>query len=433
MAERADPAPRHVRLRAARISRRASSSPDEQLVDEARARLAVSPAARDRLASVLVGGAFLVAAFALGAAAGDTGRGSLWAAAVLVGAYAVASRVEFEVGGGAAVPTQLVLVPMLFVLPPAVVPLLVALGFVLSALPDYVRRTVHPGRAFVLLASSWHALGPALVFVLAGVGAPRLEDWWVYVLALGAQFALDAAATATRERIAFGLPPRALAAPLLYAYCVDALLAPVGLLAAVASADGSPAWLLALPVVPLLGMIARERRGRIDRAIESDRAFRAAAQSARLDPLTGLGNRRAWEEAVAAADAGVDSRPACVLLLDLDGLKHANDTLGHDAGDALLCALADVVRAHVRDGDVVARVGGDEIAVLMTRTTAEESADVLARLGAAIDAHPPVAGTRLSASVGSAICPPAPSAAAAQLVADQRMYAGKRERRSRAR
>lgn len=93
---------------------------------------------------------------------------------------------------------------------------------------------------------------------------------------------------------------------------------------------------------------------------------RELERMAYADYLTGLPNRArfmaALEEARAAAAAG---SPACVLLVDLDGFKAVNDLAGHDAGDRLLCEVADLLRAGAREEDLVARLGGDEFALLV--------------------------------------------------------------------
>ncbi|UHD47831.1 GGDEF domain-containing protein [Aureimonas altamirensis] len=85
------------------------------------------------------------------------------------------------------------------------------------------------------------------------------------------------------------------------------------------------------------------------------------------DPLTGLSNRRALQELwqqVARDMHGTDTMTA-VLLVDLDGFKRINDTLGHDAGDDTLIAVAERLRDSVRGGDLVCRIGGDEFAILV--------------------------------------------------------------------
>ena len=86
----------------------------------------------------------------------------------------------------------------------------------------------------------------------------------------------------------------------------------------------------------------------------------------REDPLTGLANRRAWDEALAreCARAARDGGDLSILLCDLDGLKTINDRLGHPVGDAALRTVGSLLRDHAREADLVARIGGDEFAVL---------------------------------------------------------------------
>ena len=94
-------------------------------------------------------------------------------AAVLVVGYALASRVRLYVGAGFAMPTQLVLVPMLFWLPPADVPLLVACALVAAAAMDIVRGGAHPERVLTMVADAGYALGPAVVLIAAGEPSAR--------------------------------------------------------------------------------------------------------------------------------------------------------------------------------------------------------------------------------------------------------------------
>ena len=127
---------------------------DERLVDEARSRRARRPSRRDIVTSVLLGGGFLVTAVALATGVSWDRSWSPVELAALVTGYALLSRVELEIGPGSAVPIQLVFVPMLLVLPVPLVPLCVAAGYVLGALPEYLRGHVHPVRVFALLSSS---------------------------------------------------------------------------------------------------------------------------------------------------------------------------------------------------------------------------------------------------------------------------------------
>jgi diguanylate cyclase (GGDEF)-like protein len=105
--------------------------------------------------------------------------------------------------------------------------------------------------------------------------------------------------------------------------------------------------------------LEREQRRSSELVLELDRISRE-------DPLTGLANRRAWDESLAreSARSARHGDVFAVLLCDLDQLKDINDKLGHPVGDAVLRSLARLLRERVRDGDVVARIGGDEFAVL---------------------------------------------------------------------
>ena len=112
-----------------------------------------------------------------------------------------------------------------------------------------------------------------------------------------------------------------------------------------------------------LALLAAEAASAIGRA---DVVAELESQ-ARIDPLTGLPNRRAWDEALRSAlgRAARDGQPICVAVLDLDGFKAFNDTHGHQAGDRALKAVAAAWRAEVREGDLLARWGGDEFALLV--------------------------------------------------------------------
>ena len=244
---------------------------------ELRTPRAEAPTRYEYRAELAVGVPFVVAAVLL-ALTGDSGQ-TLEAgpAIALVLAYAVLSRVRFHAGVGHTVPTQLAFVPMLFLLPTQLVPLLVLLGMVIGNLPDYGRGALHPGRALMLPGDAWHALGPAAVLLVAGATTPLWGDWPWYVLALGAQFAIDLGVYAVRARLALDIPSREQMRALSWVWVVDALLAPLGLLAAFATIDHPYAFLLALPLAALLTLFARERNERLDQALELGGAYRGIA------------------------------------------------------------------------------------------------------------------------------------------------------------
>ncbi len=104
------------------------------------------------------------------------------------------------------------------------------------------------------------------------------------------------------------------------------------------------------------------------------------------DPLTGTANRRAWDDqlAVAVEQAEFDGRPMSVALIDLDDFKGFNDTYGHQAGDRLLKEVSAAWQAILRMSDVLARIGGDEFAVLLPGCSLEVAAQIAERLRSAV-------------------------------------------------
>jgi diguanylate cyclase (GGDEF)-like protein len=103
---------------------------------------------------------------------------------------------------------------------------------------------------------------------------------------------------------------------------------------------------------------------------------------ARTDPLTGLANRRGWDEQLdrELAKAQRSGRPVSVALLDLDDFKRYNDAHGHQAGDRLLVAAAAAWEGQLRYGDVLCRWGGDEFSVLLPDCSESEALEIIARV-----------------------------------------------------
>ena len=112
----------------------------------------------------------------------------------------IACRAQFEIADGYTVPTELVLVPMLFLLPTPVVPLVVSVSWVLGRLLDYASGSTSVYRAFHVFGDCWHAVGPALVLIVAGAQVFSWDDWPIYVVALLAQFGFDYRARPRCER-----------------------------------------------------------------------------------------------------------------------------------------------------------------------------------------------------------------------------------------
>jgi diguanylate cyclase (GGDEF)-like protein len=157
-------------------------------------------------------------------------------------------------------------------------------------------------------------------------------------------------------------------------------------------------------------------------------------ETARRDPLTRLPNRQAFDEALARGLARADSsdHPLALILLDLDHFKRINDTYGHAAGDASLREFAFVAKAEVRSVDVFARIGGEEFALVLFDTDADEARKVAERIAARVR-HATLGGpVRLSISAGIAHYGPGRSSPDALLAAaDTALYAAKQAGRRR--
>jgi diguanylate cyclase (GGDEF)-like protein len=148
------------------------------------------------------------------------------------------------------------------------------------------------------------------------------------------------------------------------------------------------------------------------------------------DPLTGLKNRRRFEEdlRMAMARARRERASGALLMLDLDHFKQVNDTYGHPAGDRLIEEIADVLRHRTRESDVLARLGGDEFAVLLPRSTPAEAHFAAEAIAEAIREHSPAHGEQpITASIGVAMFGDDPRTSMASVVseADTAMYAAK--------
>jgi len=153
-------------------------------------------------------------------------------------------------------------------------------------------------------------------------------------------------------------------------------------------------------------------------------ALEASRRDAETDALTGLLNRRGWDLMLAREQARCIRYgcPCTLLVLDMDGLKSINDADGHHAGDELLLAMAQVLGETVRQPDIVARVGGDEFAVLLTETDADQAGGFLQRLRLALNAR------QIRTSVGQATWNRAETLAETLRRADRAMYQEKHGR-----
>jgi signal transduction histidine kinase/CheY-like chemotaxis protein len=245
------------------------TDPDaEQLLTEARRRRFAGLGRREWLVRWLFAIGFLAVAVPVALFAPTARTESPLLFFFLEVAFAISSRIKFEVGSGVTIPTQLVLVPMFFVLPAGQVPIAVALGLVLGHIPEFFRRELPLARISVMIGNAWYSLGPALVFLAFGEPEARAPSWGVLLLALVAQLATDFTSAAAREWFALGIRPRQLLEPLLLVLMSDALLTPVGLAAALASVVTKVVLFFPISLLGLMWLFAREHKQRLDQTLE---------------------------------------------------------------------------------------------------------------------------------------------------------------------
>ncbi len=149
---------------------------------------------------------------------------------------------------------------------------------------------------------------------------------------------------------------------------------------------------------------------------------------ASTDPLTGILNRRAMEreaERHIAACSAI-AAPVSAIIIDLDRFKSINDSLGHLAGDRMLLTVATALRQGIRSGDLLARMGGDEFAVILPHTSLDEAARLAEQLRARIENLDAGDNTRVTASFGLATSDPlAPTWNNLVMQCDRALYTAK--------
>jgi HD-GYP domain-containing protein (c-di-GMP phosphodiesterase class II) len=345
-----------------------SSEAGEEIVREARKRRVFgNPRTRGRLLlaafGLIVG--CVIAATAITLSAGPAL--SWWTLGLFIVLYSVASRVEFEVGFGVAVPTELIFVPMLFALPLGVFPAAIAAAMLVRRLPEKGSSLLSPDRSLAHIGNAAHALGPVLVIWLAGGLPLRWTAWPVYIAALAAQFATDFLNSAVIGS-ATGLSLRSTARFTGVAQAVDFALAPIGLVIAFAAQGRDWVVLLVLPLVGLLRVFATERKHRITNALELSDAYRGTAfllgdVVEADDEYTGSHSRHVVDLVLSVADtlklSPTDRRDAefVALLHDVGKIRIPSDIINKPG--PLDARERAIIETHTIEGEkMLERVGG---------------------------------------------------------------------------
>ncbi|HEU5254143.1 MAG TPA: HD-GYP domain-containing protein [Solirubrobacterales bacterium] len=341
----------------------------EQLFARGRDRALSKAQGRERAVEQAVGAGFLLVATAMAVFLDSPRALEVGPLAVLVIAYVLACQAKFDIADGYTVPTELVLVPMLFLLPTPVVPLVVSGSWTLGKLIDYAGGGTSVHRAFHVFGDCWHAVGPALVIVACGAQAFSWDAWPVYLLALFAQFGFDFAATAARARLIDRIPPAAVLRMIAPVYGLDAALAPIGLLAAAVALQVGPAVCLAvIPLALVLAVLSRERQTRIEQALELSEAYQGTALLLgdvveADDAYTGSHSRGVVELSLAVADefglAFAQRRNVefAALLHDVGKISVPDEIINKEG--PLDDAEWEVMRQHTIEGErMLKRIGG---------------------------------------------------------------------------
>jgi HD-GYP domain-containing protein (c-di-GMP phosphodiesterase class II) len=247
----------------------------EKLVGEARARRARSMDARERTVVAVFAALYCVAAVLIAVfVPSERDVSPLLIAALLLG-HAAVSQVRFEFGMGFVVPEQLVVIPMLLLLPLPYVPILIAAAGALALVPDFIKGSWAKDRWLKPIADSWSYLAPVLILAAFAPGEPELSSIPVYALAIAAQLGTDFAQTVIRNWLLDGVAITELARCFVGAARVELVLSPIALVATLAAHE-EPLILLAViaPLVWLLDNFSRDRAARYAAALELNRAYR---------------------------------------------------------------------------------------------------------------------------------------------------------------
>ena len=304
-------------------------------------------------------------------------------------------------------------------------PLSIVMGVINGLIVNVVALCLHSGRIFLifmLVDVTLNALRLAVVrraVRAATRGTPTATD--LYLLTGGAWCALQGAMAFTAMRT--GVVPlqllaatmataltgpicaRNYAAPryalMLVSFCIIPLVA--------GAAMSGDRWLLAilLQTPPFMAGVAMTLRRFQNMAIANLEAHEDSCHRARHDSLTGLLNRFGLMEAL---DAHYAALPQFVLFyLDLDGFKPINDNFGHQAGDRILQAVAERLKASIRAGDIVSRLGGDEFVIVVPNMSPSDGERLAERIIHCIANEPYLLDTigplRIGISVGLACAP----------------------------
>ncbi len=333
-----------------------ASGPVERLLEESWNARAEGAGRRELMVEGTAGLLFLACAIPLAAGALAHHPFDPLLAGALIVLYAISSRlVKFAIGAGYVVPSYLVLVPMLLLLPPGLAPLLACAGLTLGTAAQWAAGQVRAERIALSAPDAWHTVGPAAVLLTAG-SHPGVPTALVYLGAFGAGCLLDLLSATLREAAIASVAPRLQLRVLALVWLIDACIAPLGLLVAHAARGAHAQVLLILPLNAAMVIASRDRNSRIEQA--QLRLQAVAHERTRLQTAV----RRLGEALAARLDlaelTGIVLRSS-IEALDADGGRLALEGPGVPAvaeiscsEDALPCLRGATDLASARGGPV---------------------------------------------------------------------------------
>jgi HD-GYP domain-containing protein (c-di-GMP phosphodiesterase class II) len=247
---------------------------EQQQLADTRRRAAVTMARRELRIELCVDASFLAAVAVLLLLPSPQPFEPL-AAILSVGVMFLAIRVTFETPFGFTVASQLAFVPMLFCMPPAVVPLVMAAVMFVQMLPAVLSGQAPKTRLLRCMANSWFSVGPALVFAISGV-RPGAAGPAILVAALAAQFLTDFVAATVYFVLARRVSIRSQLSGS-WVYLIDACLSVIALVVAEDLHEAPYGVLAVVPLLALLRMFANERRERLGKLLELNETYRGTA------------------------------------------------------------------------------------------------------------------------------------------------------------
>jgi putative nucleotidyltransferase with HDIG domain len=247
---------------------------EQELLADAMERAHSQMTRRELVVGLIAGALFCAAAAAIWISS-PPAHFAVEPALLCLGVLIVASSVSLDTPLGFTVLTQLAFVPLIFSVPPAVVPVAVAVSFMLAKVPSVLKGDAPLVRLVQVPGNSWFSIGPAAVFAIAAV-EPAQAGTALLLAALLAEFLLDFAVSTVRFAYA-GDAKLSIQLRETWVYAVDAGLSGIGWAIAVEVQSKPGAVLVMLPLLGLLGVFAHERRQRLESLVELNSAYRGTA------------------------------------------------------------------------------------------------------------------------------------------------------------